>query len=403
MNDYQRLLHEVREHVLTYYAEHQLDLSYHNENHTRYVVKAASVLADHYKLDDRNRFIVLAAAWFHDLGYYSCSNGHELNGAECASRFLNEQHVDEDVIDAIRRCIISTTMPQEPRDLNEEILCDADLYHLGTEEFEDKDKLMRKEAEQHHGAIPGSVWRASTIAFLKKHKYHTAYAKEVLEPVKTANLERLVSKDTKKREAKDGIAVGKVENKPDLADDQKRKKGDKPERGIETMFRISSGNHQRLSDMADNKAHILITVNSIILSAVISFLLRKLDNHFYLAIPTFILLSVSVVTMIYAILATRPNIPPGTFTKEDVDNNRVNLLFFGNFYKMSLEDYADGMWRTMGDKSFLYGSLIRDVYAQGVVLGRKYKLLRKAYNIFMFGLIISVIAFIVASSLPNSD
>jgi hypothetical protein len=39
------------------------------------------------------------------------------------------------------------------------------------------------------------------------------------------------------------------------------------------------------------------------------------------------------------------------------------------------------------------------VYAQGVVLGKKYRLLRIAYNIFMFGLIVSVLAFIIASAI----
>jgi hypothetical protein len=64
---------------------------------------------------------------------------------------------------------------------------------------------------------------------------------------------------------------------------------------------------------------------------------------------------------------------------------------------MKLEDYAAGMREVMEDRDFLYGTLIRDVYSQGVVLGRKYKLLRISYNIFMYGLIISVLAFVAAS------
>ena len=102
--------------------------------------------------------------------------------------------------------------------------------------------------------------------------------------------------------------------------------------------------------------------------------------------------------MVISILATRPSIPTGVFTDQDVREKRVNLLFFGNFYKMSLQKYTDGMNSVMNDKEFLYGTLITDVYSQGVVLGRKYKLIRIAYNIFMFGLIISVLAFITAYS-----
>jgi hypothetical protein len=176
-------------------------------------------------------------------------------------------------------------------------------------------------------------------------------------------------------------------------------KKEQPDKGIETMFRVSSSNHQRLSDMADNKANIMITVNAIILSAVISLLVRRLEDQPYLILPTILLITISLVAMIFSILSTRPNIPPGTFAPQDVDGKKVNLLFFGNFYKMSLPDYKEAMLKTMEDRDMLYGNLIMDGYAQGVVLGKKYRLLRIAYNIFMFGLIASVIAFFVAALL----
>ena len=178
-----------------------------------------------------------------------------------------------------------------------------------------------------------------------------------------------------------------------------KEKKDLPDKGIETMFRVSSSNHQRLSDMADNKANIMITVNSIILSAILSLLLRRLEDQPYLTLPTFMLITVSLVTMVLSILSTRPKLPPGTFSQTDVDNQKVNLLFFGNFYNMPLTDYKEAMLKTMQDRDMLYGNLIMDGYAQGVVLGRKYRLLRLAYNIFMFGLVASVIAFFVASML----
>jgi hypothetical protein len=178
---------------------------------------------------------------------------------------------------------------------------------------------------------------------------------------------------------------------------ESEKQAERPEKGIETMFRITSSNNQRLSDMADKKAHILITVNSIILSAIISLLLRKLTEDSFLIIPTVILLSVCVGSIVVSILATRPAIPSGTFTEANLEQKNVNLLFFGNFYKMSLDEYARGMGLVMGDTEFLYQTLIRDVYGQGSVLGKKYRLLRLAYSIFMFGLIIAVVAFIIAS------
>jgi hypothetical protein len=138
-------------------------------------------------------------------------------------------------------------------------------------------------------------------------------------------------------------------------------------------------------------------VNAIIISVLLSLLLRKIEDHTNLAIPATLLLFVNLVTIIFSILATRPHIPPGTFTKADLDDKKVNLLFFGNFYRMSLEEYAGGMLVMMDDKDFLYGSLIRDVYYQGIALGKKYLWLRWSYNVFMYGLIASVLAFLIAA------
>jgi hypothetical protein len=77
-------------------------------------------------------------------------------------------------------------------------------------------------------------------------------------------------------------------------------------------------------------------------------------------------------------------------------------LFFGNFYKCSQEEYEKAMSKMMVDAEYLYGSLIKDIYQLGVVLARKYRLIRWAYNIFMFGIIISVIAFAIAVIVSNS-
>jgi hypothetical protein len=143
----------------------------------------------------------------------------------------------------------------------------------------------------------------------------------------------------------------------------------------------------------------MITVNAIIISVLISLLLRKLDTEPHLVFPAMLLLTVSLVTIVFSILATRPNIPSGTFTQEELEQKKLDLLFFGNYYKMNIKDYEEGMLKMMGDKEFLYGTLIRDIYSQGVVLGRKYRLLRISYSVFMYGLVVSVIAFALATIL----
>jgi len=405
--DYHLMLNKVEQYARDSFDHTNLSsLLYHNLRHTESVASYARQIARHYQLGERDYFIVVASAWLHDLGYTLERANHEVEGAGAAAIFLGNLGLPGADIDAIKGCILATKLPQDPHNLLEEIVCDADLYHLGTSHFSELSKSMRKEAEEATNIkISKDDWRVKTINFLESHTYHTDYVKLLLNDQKQKNLEELKEKSESKFQhdlrPKSSLVVGEHPDNTTHHHEKQKKdkdKNERPERGIETMFRVSSSNHQRLSDMADNKAHIMITVNSIILSAVISLLLRKLDENSYLMIPTFMLLAASLITIIFSILATRPTIPNGIFSKKDIEDKKVNLLFFGNFYRMKLPDYKEGMEKMMADKDYLYGSLIMDGFAQGKVLGKKYQLLRISYNVFMFGLILSVIAFIIASA-----
>jgi predicted metal-dependent HD superfamily phosphohydrolase len=402
--DYSTILEQAQHYVRSYFDKHVNEkLFYHNVKHTDRVVDAATQIAQHYQLNDADFFTVTVAAWFHDIGYLTGEpKGHEERGARMARAYLEGTGVEQAVIEAVCRCIIATQLPQRAVGLMEQIVCDADLYHLGTDDFGDRNKLMRKESEALQGRkISKDEWRRSTIRFVEEHQYYTDYCRLLLNEKQLENLNKLKRKDPEAGgNALEGLlrehGVDDTRETPAGTKEKKDKKKD-PGRGIDTVFRITSNNNQKLSSQADSKAHILIQVNSIIISVLLSLLLRKIEDHTNLAIPAVLLLAVNLVTIIFSILATRPHIPPGTFSKADLDEKKVNLLFFGNFYRMSLEDYANGMLIMMDDKDFLYGSLIRDVYFQGIALGKKYRWLRLSYNVFMYGLIASVIAFLVAA------
>jgi len=398
-NNQHQLFKQIREHVFECFKDADSGaLPYHNRDHTIRTVEAAVRLAGHYQLNERDHTVVVAAAWFHDLGYLYVPEEHETESARLAEKFLLKKKTAPEDIEAVRACILVTKIPQSAANLNEQILCDADLFDLGTDDFFKNDKLLRKEwMILHNRDISKEEWRKEAIVFLEGHSYYTDYCHSLLDEKKTRNLAELREKASageKAISADDNKADGAAKKISGAAKADKQK--DKPEKGIETMFRISSANHQRLSDMADRKAHIMVTVNSIILSATISLVLRRLDAYGFLVIPTFILLAVSLTAMTFSILSTRPSVPHGTFDQRELDEKRANLLFFGNFYKMRLEQYTMGMQMMMEDGNFLYGSLIRDGYAQGVVLGKKYNLLRISYSIFMYGLILAVAAFMLA-------
>ncbi len=189
----------------------------------------------------------------------------------------------------------------------------------------------------------------------------------------------------------------------DSEEDKPKKKGKKGKgkkekdkgagRGIETMFRTSLRNHIQLSQIADNKANIMLTINGGIAAFSLGSLFPRFYESPYLVLPSLILIAVCVTALVFAVISTIPKVTRGTYSREEIQAKKANLLFFGNFYKMSLEDFEWGITQIINDKEFLYSSMIRDFYNLGKVLSVKYKYLRISYAIFMIGMIVSVLAF----------
>jgi len=365
---------------------------YHNLGHTRRVVKSIQEIIEGENISGADAENLIIAAWFHDTGFVEGCKDHEEKSAEIAKAFLSEKGIDERRIKDISSLILATKMDYEPKTLLEKAICDSDYGHFKDNEFVQISELLRNEWRLTSDKIFSDVeWTEENISFLtKKHNFHTNFALNNWQTGKDMNLATLFKSLNKHKQA---------ELKEQLKKEEltfKKKKAKIPDRGIETMFRVTLRNHIDLSDIADTKANILLSVNAIILSLVLSNLISKLDNNAYLIWPTIIFVTFTVVSMILSVLATRPNVTSGQFTKEDVENKKVNLLFFGNFHKMKLDDFEWAMNQLMKDKDYLYNSLIKDLYFLGKVLDRKYKILRITYTIFIIGILISVTAFAIA-------
>ena len=282
--------------------------------------------------------------------------------------------------------------------LLEKILHDSNIIHLGKNNYFKRNKELFKEWKNVlNKSVSNDEWIKLNIKFVSENDFETDYAREKFGDQRLINLstlqesmERLKNMDTKPDD--------KVVDVDDIIQ-LKSKRAKTPDRGIETMFRLTSKNHFTLSGIADNKASTLISISALIISIIVSVLVRRLQEDPYLIFPTVMLLVTLMGTIIFAVLSTRPKVTSFTISREDVTQRKGNLLFFGNFINMPVEDYEWGMKELMEDREYLYNNLIRDIYYLGVVLGKKYRYLRYAYNIFMYGLIISVISYIVAFAL----
>lgn len=415
-------LYKKIEHYVTGLFETLQDemLVFHNLKHTQSVVDRTKEIAGHYHVSEKEMLILYTAAWFHDTGYlFTDPSRHEVMSADVMRKFMLDHTNDSEIINEVEQCIMATKSPRNPTNLLQQIICDADTYNLGTKEFKDTNKRVREEIRLKNGYVDKIQFSKDTIKMLEEHQFYTTYCKEQLSTTKELNMKKIKNK-IEKWESKE-IEEKELKEKEKEKQEKKEKKEEQsaPEenklseldkdksglvsKGIQTMLRLTSGNHLKLSDMADSKANILISVNAIIISVVLGVLARKLQEETYLKIPTLIFLSSAVITIVLSILATRPKINVGKFTAEDIANKKTNLLFFGNFYKATFEEYNDAMKKMMIDTDYLYGSLVKDIYYLGVILGRKYWLIRLAYNVFMIGIIVSVIAFVIAVSIHNSS
>ncbi|NME69633.1 Pycsar system effector family protein [Flammeovirga aprica] len=381
------------------------DLPYHNVKHTERVVQAVREIGENEGLDERNIQLLEIAAWFHDTGYTqaSCSN-HEENSSKISKQFLDGKLTDED-IQTIQECIMATQLPQTPRNLMEQIICDADLAHLGTEDFNTFSEALRKEKSEivESGNISKSQWLMMNARFMTDHRYFTNYARTHYGPRKREYLQSILKeaetiieevepkqqkekKKKKKKEKKDPPGEVEILNGvPKLV---------KPRRDIEEMYSTLAKNQLGLSSIADRKASTLLSINSIITSFAIGYLFRKIEELPELLWPSLILAITGLVSAILAVLATRPNV------KKHIkkDKKDLNLLFFGDFVDLELKEYQQLLRETTQYPEEVYDKLSKDAYYLGKVLDLKYKKVRNAFNFFMIGITISVISFIITFS-----
>ena len=363
---------------------------YHNFTHTERVLRSLREIIENTDVSKKDAETLELAALLHDTGYTKTIEGHEEESVKIATTFLEENKADSETIKAVNECILATKFNDSPKTELGKIIRDADASHFGKKYFAEASEFLRKELEvQGTVSYSPSEWLNENIKMLtKKHEFYTDYALKNWQPRKEKNLSKLMK--TKKK------IKSKLKTEELKAKYKAQYKNESPERGIQTFYRVALRNHIKLSDIADTKANILLSVNAIIISLVLANLISKLDTNAYLVYPTAIFTLSCVISMVLSIIATRPNITSGEFTKEDVINKDVNLTFFGNFHKMSLKEYDWAVKELLKDKNYVYSSLTKDLYFLGKVLERKYRILRVTYTIFMIGMIVSVLSFGIA-------
>jgi predicted metal-dependent HD superfamily phosphohydrolase len=384
------LLSKTEQYVKNY-LESNLPEKYklHSYNQTIEIVKACRAICDDSGIDQKDCIKVQLAAWFINTGYCVNPQNPLQSSAEIAGKFLTGK-MDNESIREIKSCILSSYSKQRPALFIARVLCDAVSFQLADSNYPNYLELLRKEwiaTRKKKYSYRG--WLKKHAALLDEHTHFTDSAKRMFAQGKRKNkkrLQRLLEQHD--RLLPDGEST---EGKMDIIFEDKIKL----ERGVETLFRVTSRRHTELSTMAHNKASLLITINALIISVILSVLSTKLQTNRQLILPTVLLIMTSVSTIVIAFISTRPILLGTKKTPSTLEANESNILFFGHFLKMSMDEYKKAIRDTIVDKEKIYDSLSRDIYYQGLVLVEKYRYITIAYYVFIIGLVVSTLAFML--------
>ncbi len=367
-------------------------LYYHSVEHTREVVEAADQIARLSSFSDSDHEAILLAAWWHDAGMLMCDGnpeGHEDISSEKAKAFLEKHKYPADQIALVEKLILATDITTQPQTELEKAMRDADMNGLGRPEYANRLKSLRKEwdAQGRLKSNDEEEWLLDNIKFFKKHSYFTPAAERLFGEHKEINLKRL-EKQLKKRNKKKTKKAKKNSDSPDKSVIQS-------EKSAQMMLKTTLRNNINLTSIADGKANIMLSINAIILTVAIPLISTYIPSYNYLIIPTVVLLLTSLLSITYATLATRPVKTKGSTNLSEISSGKTNLFFFGNYHSMNIDDFKKGLKETFASQEILDSSVMNDLYWLGVALGMKFNRLRICYAVFLAGMVLTVLAFVI--------
>jgi len=357
------------------------DHIFHNLHHALAVRSAAVDIGRQMEFSEEEMEILELAALFHDTGFVEVYEGHENISKQIAQEFLEKKNYDTTKLQSVLNCIDATLPTKQPGNKLEEVIKDADLMGLGADNYPVSLAALRHEWEVFQNKSFSDIeWFELNDKFFSSHEYFTEVAQNLYGEKKEQNRKFLKKTAKKERKEKSKLnSEGKIRGS----------------RSAQMMFKTALRNHIDLSNLADNKANIMLSVNALIVTVAVPMAVSYIDDNLILAIPVASLLITCLISMIYATLATRPIKMSGYTSIDTIQKGASNLFFFGNFYKMSFEEYQEGMEQIIGDEESLDNTIQRDLFFLGKSLGRKYYQLRICYNVFMVGVVISVLCFVI--------
>lgn len=381
-------------HVLQLYQQrHEARRIFHTYPHAMTTVDRVAEIARAEGINGEDLEVALLAACFLHTGYLFDRQEWTSYSLREARRFLAGEEFPKEKQNRVAQCLHAGSGAHPPADDAQRLLVDARQLTDLIEGFADRNPLLKLEIEfLSQQTYDHLDWARYQLQELLNVRLHTAYARNRYQE----ELSRLILRQKE--------AVEKTERKlrnalppPPPERPFTQLETDAPVRGAQTFFRANYRNHINLSAIADNKANIMISVNAILISVLITFLsYRNIgETQPKVLLPVVIFLVTGLASLIFAVLSARPKVTSQHRPDLTPEEKRRQVVFFGNFVHLDLEEYEQAVDDMFRDSELLYGNLTRDLYFLGKVLDKKYRYLSASYNIFMIGFVATVVSFLI--------
>ena len=166
-------------------------LYYHNVKHTVDVVTEVELIGWAEGIDDEGILLLKTAALFHDAGHIISYDEHEFHGTQLVREMLPAYGYTEEQIEKICEIIMATKLPPQPKDIYQQIICDADLDYLGRSDMIPVSNTLYKELSEQDKIGTLNDWNKLQLKFISAHTYFTKTAQSLREVNKQKQIERI--------------------------------------------------------------------------------------------------------------------------------------------------------------------------------------------------------------------
>lgn len=383
----------LAEHIWQLFEDHGSSrLVFHHFAFAKAMAERATELAHKLGLSEAQREAAGISAWFYPTGYWLQYTDPIRKTRELVQQFVVEQQLHDDLGVAV---LEGLPMDEAPKSPIARVVRDAYLSTAYGSHYPQQHHLLRLEREWATGQEYNKLeWAQQQLNELLNLQYQTPLAHQLYGQQLAQHI-LLQQQQKDKQAARSALPIG--QSKEVLTPFQGLE-NEATARTIQTYFRTNYRNHIHLSSIADDKARIMISANTILISVLITLLSYRniAETQPMILLPVVLFLVTGLTSLTFAILATRPRVTSGQVNTDEPVPSPDNVVFFGNFVQLDLAEYEVAVDRMFRDSESLIGNMARDLYFLGKVLDKKYRFLSVSYNIFLVGFIVTVISFLIA-------